>query len=119
MDRGDSYNRRTALMTMIPPYTITSTILEAVQDFSTTDQARGQVTDQVSRLLANLRNGPKSATELMAALGLSHRPTFPNNYIHPALSVRLVEMTGPESPAARNQKYQLTARGRIIRELSL
>ena len=87
-------------------------ILEAVRDFSTTDQAGDQVTDQVARLLAELRNGPKSATELMGALGLSHRPTFRNNYISPALSAELVAMTLPESPTARNQKYRLTARGR-------
>ena len=83
-------------------------ILEALRDFSAT----GQVTDQVARLLAELRNGPKTATELMAAFGLSHRPTFRNNYIRPALSAGLVEMTLPESPTASNQKYRLTVRGR-------
>ena len=87
-------------------------ILEAIRGFSTTDQAGDQVTDQVARLLTELRNGPKTATELMAALGLSHRPTFRNNYIRPALSAGLVEMTLPESPTASNQKYRLTARGR-------
>ena len=33
-------------------------------------------------------------------------------WINPALSAGLVEMTRPESPTARNQKYRLTARGR-------
>ncbi len=83
------------------------TILEAVRDFGSSDH----VTDQVARLLAQLRDGPKSANELMAALGLSHRPTFRKNYIRPALSAGLVEMIVPESPTARNQKYRLTARG--------
>ncbi len=87
-------------------------ILEAVRDFGTSDQADDQVTDQVTRLLAGLRDGPKSATQLMAALGLSHRPTFRKNYIRPALSTGLVEMTLPESPTARSQKYRLTTRGR-------
>ena len=79
-------------------------ILEAVRDFSTTDQ----VTDQVERLLVGLRDGPKTATAFMAALGLSHRPTFRNNYIRPARSAGLVELTLPESPTASNQKYRLT-----------
>ena len=87
-------------------------ILEAVRDVNTTDQAGDQVTDQVARLLAGLRDSPKAAIELMAILGLSHRPTFRNNYIRPALSAGLIEMTHPESPTARNQKYRLTARGR-------
>ena len=89
-------------------------ILEAVRDFRTTDQVDDQVTDQVARLLAELGNSPRSAAELMAALGLSHRPTFRNNYIRPALFAGLVEMTRPESPTARNQKYRLTARGRTM-----
>ena len=83
-------------------------ILEAVRDFGATDQESDQVTDQVARLLAELRNGPKTAVELMAALGLSHRPTFRNNYIRPALDAGLVEMTRPESRTAKNQKYRLT-----------
>ncbi len=87
-------------------------ILEAVRDFGSSDHVTDHVTDQVARLLAQLRNGPKSANQLIAALGLSHRPTFRQNYIRPALSAGLVEMTLPESPTARNQKYRLTARGR-------
>ena len=78
------------------------------------DQGDDQVSDQVARLLAALRKGPKTAAELMAEMGLSHRPTFRNNYIRPAMSAGLVEMTRPESPTAKNQKYRLTARGRGI-----
>ena len=87
-------------------------ILEAVRACRTTDQESVQVTDQVARLLAELRDGPRSAAKVMAALGLSHRPTFRNNYIRPALEAGLVEMTRPESPTARNQRYRLTGRGR-------
>lgn len=89
-------------------------ILEAAGDFISTDQESDHVTDQVARLLAELRNGPKTAVELMTALGLSHRPTFRNNYIRLALDAGLVEMTRPEAPTARNQKYRLTARGKTV-----
>ncbi len=85
------------------------TILEATWESRTTDQE----SDRVARLLAGLQDGPKTATELMAALGLSHRPSFHNNYIRPALSAGLVEMIRPESSAAKNQKYRLAARGRL------
>ena len=71
-----------------------------------------QVSDQVAQLLRALRSGPKTAAELMAAMGLSHRPTFRKNYIRPALAAGLVEMTRPESPTVKNQKYRLTTRGR-------
>ena len=88
-------------------------ILKAVLDVRATDQESDYVTDQVARLLPELRNGPKTALELMAALGLSHRPTFRNNYIRPAIDAELIEMTQPGSPTARNQRYQLTARGQL------
>ena len=89
-------------------------VLEAVRDLRTTDQESVQVTDQVARLIAELRSGPRAAAEIMTALGLSHRPTFRTNYIRPALSAGLIEMTRPESPTARNQKYRLTAHGRAV-----
>ena len=87
-------------------------ILDAIRDLRANDQAGDQVTDQVLRPLAGLQEGPKTATEFMADLGLSHRPTFPNNYIRPAMATGLVEMTRPESPTGKNQKYRLTAHGR-------
>lgn len=76
------------------------------------DQAADQVTDQVARLLNLLRDGPHTAAQLLAGLGLSHRPTLRANYLRPALALGLVEMTRPESPTAKNQAYRLTARGR-------
>ena len=104
-------NRRSTARRPTRPSRTAPHVAFAVRDIGTTDQASDQVTDQVARLLAELRNGPKSAIELMAALGLSHRPTFRSNYIRPAFSAGLVEMTRPESQTARNQKYRLTARG--------
>ena len=87
-------------------------ILEAIRESRTTDRVSDQVSDQVVRLLAGLQNGSKTATEFMADMALSHRPTFGTNYIRPALSAGLVEMTRPESPTAKNQKYRLTTRSR-------
>ncbi len=65
-----------------------------------------------ARLLASLNTGPKAAVALMAELNLSHRPSFRKNYLHPAMASGFVEMTRPDSPTARNQKYRLTPRGR-------
>ena len=76
------------------------------------DQVTDPVTDQVARLLHLLRDGPQTAAQLLAKLGLSHRPTLRANYLRPALALGLVEMTHPESPTAKNQAYRLTARGR-------
>jgi hypothetical protein len=42
----------------------------------------------------------------MRLLALKHRPTFRQNYLRPALARGLVEMTLPDTPNARNQRYR-------------
>lgn len=63
-------------------------------------------TPPVRRLMDMLGNEELSAAELMGRLGLSHRPTFRKNYLNPALNEGLVEMTIPDKPNSRNQKYR-------------
>lgn len=74
------------------------------------DQAADQVTDQdktpAERLLSALGDDTLSAVDLMARLGLSHRPTFRKNYLNPALEKNLIERTIPAKPNSRNQKYR-------------
>ena len=48
-----------------------------------------------------------SASEIMERLGLSHRPTFRQNYLNPALNKGIIEMTIPDKPRSSNQKYRL------------
>ena len=67
-----------------------------------------QVTDQVGALLNALGNEELSGLELMGRLGLSHRPTFRQNYLVPALEAGVVERTIPDKPTSRSQKYRLT-----------
>lgn len=71
-----------------------------------TDQETDQVTDQVKRLLDVIGNETLSGAELMQRLNLSHKPTFRNNYLNPALEHGLIERTIPDVPRSRNQKYK-------------
>ena len=71
------------------------------------------VTDQVKQLLSFCQE-PKSSEELRQQLGLKHRTNFRNNYLKPALQVGLLEMTTPEKPNSRLQKYRLTEKGRML-----
>lgn len=71
-----------------------------------TDQDGDQATDQVKRLLDVLGTSTLSATELMSLLDLKHRPTFRQNYLRPALEQGLIEMTLPDAPNSRNQRYR-------------
>ena len=70
--------------------------------------------DQVTKLIAALWNGSKTAVEVIVKLGLVHRPTFGNNYFQPASQRRWLVMTRSESPTVKNQKYRRTASGRAI-----
>ena len=82
--------------------------LQETQETNTTDQVDDQVSDQVKSLLKVLKSGPLSALDCMATLGLSHRPTFRKNYLHPALDAGHIERTIPDKPNSRLQKYRLT-----------
>lgn len=63
-------------------------------------------TDKVNKLLYVLSDETLSASELMARLHLKHRPTFRKNYLKPALAKGLIEMTIPDKPNSKNQKYR-------------
>ncbi len=66
-----------------------------------------QSDDKVMQLLHCLQDGEKSAGELREMLGLKHRQTFRENYLHPALQQGLIERTLPDKPNSRLQKYRL------------
>ena len=70
-----------------------------------------QVTPQVARLL-NVLVGEMSREELQSALDLQDRKSFRELYIQPALTGQLIEMTIPEKPNSRLQRYRLTDAGR-------
>ncbi|MEX2443113.1 MAG: RNA-binding domain-containing protein [Alkalispirochaeta sp.] len=73
-----------------------------------------QSVDSVEKLLLILRNGELSPKELRLRLGLAHRPTFRENYVRPAINAGFIEMTIPDTPTSRNQKYRLTETGRAV-----
>ncbi len=73
------------------------------------------VTPHVGRLIAALQ-GEMSRAELMDALNLADRRHFVRTYLKPGLRAGLVEMTLPDSPRSRSQRYRLTALGRQVRD---
>jgi len=69
-----------------------------------------QVTAQVKNLIQEL-DSDMDRQEIQSKLGLLHREHFRVTYLKPALTLGLVEMTIPEKPNSRNQRYRLTAKG--------
>ncbi len=82
-------------------------------DDSVTPQVTGQVTGQVERLIRTIF-GEMSRGELQHVLNLKHRDSFVENYLQPALTAGLIEMTIPNKPTSRNQKYRLTTKGQAV-----
>jgi ATP-dependent DNA helicase RecG len=50
--------------------------------------------------------------EIQQALGLKHEDHFRKAYLLPALKAGFIEMTIPDKPKSRLQKYRLTQKGR-------
>ncbi len=73
-----------------------------------------QVTPQVVDLLMALQ-GEMTREMLQSALKLSDRKSFGDRYLKPALDEGLIEMTVPNKPKSRLQKYRLTNRGFELR----
>lgn len=64
------------------------------------------VPPKLQLLLDKLGNETLPAAEIMRRMGLRNRPAFVNGYLHPALEQGLIEMTLPDKPSSKNQKYR-------------
>ena len=73
-------------------------------------QVTGEVTPQV-RLLQAI-SGEMTARQLRQVLNLADREHFRTGYLLPALDAGWIEMTIPDKPRSRLQRYRLTAAGR-------
>ncbi|TVQ84514.1 MAG: Fic family protein [Chromatiaceae bacterium] len=85
-------------------------ILEAIG--CAAPQVTPQPTPQVERLLRGIR-GEMSREALQQALGLQDRKSFRERYLAPALELDLIEMSVPDKPSSRLQRYRLTDLGRL------
>lgn len=88
---------------------ILSMVQQAVNE-GQTPQVTPQVAPQVERLLAALV-GEMSRDQLQKAIGLQDRKSFRALYLAPALAAGLIEMTIPDKPNSRLQKYRLADLG--------
>lgn len=62
--------------------------------------------ESVQKLLAVMEyDVPYTSHSLMEKLGLKAREGFRRNYLHPALEMNLIQMTIPDKPNSKNQRY--------------
>ena len=65
---------------------------------------------QVEKLVSIL-TGEMGRSDLQRLLSIKNRDYFRTDYLNPAISNGYVELTIPDKPNRRNQKYRLTAKG--------
>ena len=94
-----------------------SAILNTIKT-NASPQDTPQDTPQVKRLLDVLHNSLQalSRDELQSQLKLKDRKSFRERYLKPALDNGLIEMTIPDKPNSRLQKYALTQQGKFTLE---
>jgi len=64
------------------------------------------ISEYVKKLLDIMEyDMPYTLTTLMELLGLKSKETIRRHYIHPALELNLIQMTIPDKPQSRNQRY--------------
>jgi len=76
-------------------------------------EAAGQVSKEVMQLLKACKKD-MTRQELQASLGLKAEENFRQHYLVPALENGLIEMTIPDKPKSRLQKYRLTDKGKNL-----
>lgn len=80
-----------------------------------TQQVTPQVTPQVGELIKVLDN-ELNRQEIQEKLKLSDREHFRLSYLKPALDSEFIEMTIPDKPNSRLQKYRLTEKGKRLKK---
>ena len=66
----------------------------------------GQISEYVGRLLDVMEfDVPYTANQIMEKLKIRAKENFRQNYLRPAIKMGLVEMTVPDKPRSRNQRY--------------
>ena len=78
-----------------------------------TGEVSREVAGEVRRLLSVL-HGEMRRSEMQQFLGLWHEDSFRAIYLLPSLKAGLIEMTIPDNPNSRFQKYRLTKKGMTL-----
>jgi len=101
-DADIEYNTGTATLQATPQATLQATV-----------QAE-EVTEAVKRVILVL-DGDLKRAEIQEILELKDRVNFIANYLNPSLEADYIEMTIPEIPTHQEQRYRLTAKGKILK----
>ncbi len=82
-------------------------ISEVLDEVLKQSSADAGFSEYVGRLLSAMEyDAAYSASALLERLGLKSKETLRHNYLDPAIEAGLIEMTVPDKPTSRNQRYR-------------
>ena len=79
------------------------------------DHASDHASVQVEKLVSVLI-GEMGRSELQELLSIKNRDYFRTDYLNPAISNGYIELTIPDKPNSKHQKYRLTAKGQELNQ---
>jgi len=85
-----------------------------------TGQVTGQVAEEVTETIKRVVlviDGDLKRAEIQTMLGLRDRVNFVSNYLEPTLVSAYIEMTIPEIPTHKEQRYRLTDKGIALKKV--
>jgi len=94
-------------------------VIATPQDKPSKTKEKGQSTPQVTpqvKKLVNVILGEMSREEIQRKLKLSDKRNYINKYQKPAIVLELIEMTIPDKPNSKLQKYRLTTKGEELKK---
>jgi len=103
-------DERTSFVIRLPVHE-RARVTSAVATPEVTMEVTMEVTTEVATLLAAV-NGEMPRQALQAALGLKNAEHFRKAYLAPAIAAGCLEMTLPDQPTSRLQRYRITDQGR-------
>lgn len=98
-------------VTLLPKFNMPSQVSGQVDG-----QVSGQVDGWVLEVLRACESVPLKSREIQEIVGIKHRETFQRNYLDHLMEAGWLEMTVPDKPTSRLQKYRLTAKGQQLIE---
>lgn len=96
---------------MFIEFTLSALFDTVVQQEKHQDKYRVELGDAAMSVLTSLEEKPLSRKELFVAIQLNGDSRAFKRHIAPLLAEDLIEMTVPEKPNSRLQKYRITQKG--------
>jgi ATP-dependent DNA helicase RecG len=108
---------RTFFLVEFPVHPVFTKVMKKEDVTGVTPQVTPEVTPEVEKMLAAI-TGEMTRGEIQKKLGLKDEKHFREYYQQVAVKLGLIEMTIPDKPRSRLQKYRLTATGeKLLKEL--